>query len=105
MEISDSPQSRAVSEVSPYRPRPINTSRLELGDCQHLIEPLARNAHEVWAQMRMQSGWTYGPQRDDARRLHPCLVPFEEMSETDRAFDYDMIAEILRAAVIMGFRR
>jgi hypothetical protein len=105
MDISRNVPSRAVSEVSPYRPQTIDTSGLDLGDCQPLIEPLARNAHDVWAQMRMQAGWSYGPERDDACRLHPCLVPFDDMSETDRAFDRAMIAEILRAAIIMGFRR
>lgn len=90
--------------MSQYRPQPIDTSNVDLSDKQHLIEAMARNAHEIWAELRMRDGWTYGPARDDVRKLHPCLVRFEELEESDRAYDRAMMMEILKAAVVMGFR-
>lgn len=90
--------------MSPYRPQPIDTSKVDLGDCQPLLEALARNAHDIWAELRMNDGWRYGPARDDVRKLHPCLVRFEEMPESDRAYDRAMLTEILKAAIVLGFR-
>jgi RyR domain len=83
----------------------MDTAHVDLGDCRRLVDLLARNAHDVWAQMRLNDGWAYGPERDDRRKLHPCLVRFEEMPEPDQAFDRAMIAEFLRAAMLLGFRR
>jgi len=90
--------------LSHYQPQPIDTSQVKLTGLLPLAEMLARNLHEVWAQLRIQEGWTYGPSRDDARKLHPCLVPFEELSDADQAHDRAMIAEILKAAIALRFR-
>jgi ryanodine receptor 2 len=92
-----------LPERSQYRPQALDTSGVNLDDGRNVVESLARNAHEVWAQMRTQNGWTYGPERNDALKLHPCLVPFEELPESDRAFDRAMVAELLKAAILMGF--
>jgi ryanodine receptor 2 len=92
------------TKMSPYRPKPNDTSHVDLTGCQHLVEPLARNAHEIWAELRMKDGWTYGPVRDDLRKLHPCLVLFDEMPESDKAFDRAMVSELLKAAIVMGIR-
>ena len=43
------------------------------------MNKLAKNSHEVWAAERVDQGWTYGPSRDDARRLHPLLVPWSRL--------------------------
>lgn len=40
----------------------------------------------------MNDGWTYGELRDDAGKHHPCLVPYDELNETER----NMIATRLR---------
>ena len=52
-----------------------------------LIEDMARNVHEVWAQNRISEGWTYGPVRDDSLRYHPCLVPYDELPESEKQYD------------------
>jgi hypothetical protein len=82
----------------------MDTSSIDLAGSELLVEALARNAHEVWAELRMNDGWTYGPSRDDVRKQHPCLVRFDDLSESDRASDRAMMAEILKAVVFTGFR-
>ena len=52
-----------------------------------LTERLAENAHDLWAAQRLAQGWTFGPQRDDARKLHPCLVPYDELPESEKEYD------------------
>ena len=52
-----------------------------------LTERLAENTHEVWAQRRLAEGWTYSPRRDDAAKLHPCLVPYADLPESEKDYD------------------
>ena len=46
-----------------------------------LIEDLAENVHDAWAATRLEQGWTYGPERDDKLKKHPCLVPYGDLPE------------------------
>ena len=38
-------------------------------------------------QAVLAEGWKYGPERNDALRTHPGLVPYEELSETEKDYD------------------
>jgi ryanodine receptor 2 len=87
-----------------YHPQPIDTSEVDLSGLQSLVETLARNAHEVWAQQRVKGGWSWGAQRDDARKHHPCLVPYEELPQQEKIYDRALVTETLKAAIALGFR-
>jgi hypothetical protein len=73
-------------------------------DILELTELLARNAHDVWARQRLADGWRHGPQRDDARKEHPSLVPYEELSESEKEYDRSTALETLKAMIAMGYR-
>jgi voltage-gated potassium channel Kch len=65
------------------------------------LERLAEIEHRRWCAERLLAGWERGAARDDARRLHPSLVPWDELSETEREKDRQVvkaIPEIARAA-------
>jgi hypothetical protein len=69
---------------SDYRPVPRDTSGVRLpAQIGDLTELLAKNAHENWARQRMEEGWRWGPRRDDEHKLHPSLVPYEQLSESE----------------------
>ncbi|MCC7423412.1 MAG: hypothetical protein IT428_24310 [Planctomycetaceae bacterium] len=88
----------------PYEPRPIDTSHVQVPRSLHdLQERLAENTHEVWSQGRMSAGWTWGPQRDDARRHHPGLVPYAELSEEEKDFDRRTAMETIKAILALGY--
>ena len=88
-----------------YRPQPIDTTQVQLDPSLiELTEYLARNTHEVWARRRMSQGWSYGPERDDARNRHPNLVPYEQLSEGDKQVDRDSSMETLRTILALGWR-
>ena len=71
-----------------YIPQPVDTAGINLPDeMEALAEKLAENVHDVWARTRMEQGWTYGPERDDAAKKHPCLVPYEELSDDEKEYD------------------
>ena len=88
-----------------YRPAPRDTSDIELPrSVRELTELLAKNAHENWARQRMDDGWTYGPKRDDARKEHPSLVPYEQLSESEKEYDRRTAMETLKTILSLGYR-
>ena len=87
-----------------YRPNPIDTTKISLSsDIMALSEVLAKNTHEVWASGRIADGWTYGDVRDDIQKKHPCLVPYEELSETEKEYDRATSLESLKVILSLGY--
>jgi ryanodine receptor 2 len=71
-----------------YIPQPEQTDDIILStELNDLVEAMAKNVHEVWAESRILQGWTYGPERNDVLKHHPCLIPYEELPETEKAYD------------------
>jgi hypothetical protein len=46
------------------------------------IASLAKLEHDRWSIERKLDGWTYATVRNDARRQHPLLVPWEELKKS-----------------------
>ena len=90
--------------MKPYIPQPVDTASVELpSELMPLTEQMARNVHEVWARTRIGQGWTYGPVRDDERKQHPCLVPYEDLPESEKVYDRNTAMETLRLILKLGF--
>lgn len=87
-----------------YKPCPVDTKNVMLPDeLNALIEEMAKNVHEVWAQNRMNQGWNYGIVRDDKLKHHPCLIPYEELSEEEKLYDRETSMETLKLILKLGF--
>ena len=87
-----------------YTPAPVDTSNVQLPEeLMALAEDISKNVHEVWAQNRMNEGWTYGPVRDDQKRQTPCLVPYEQLSEEEKAYDLNTAFGTLKFIISQGF--
>ena len=87
-----------------YTPTPIQTETIDLpASLGQLVEDLAEHVHDTWAQRRMEEGWTYGPERDDEAKTHPCLVPYEDLPETEKDYDRQTALGTLKAAVALGY--
>ena len=89
---------------TPYHPEPIDTSQVRLQGVEDIVERLAENAHEIWAQQRLKDGWRMGPTRDDDRKLHPCLVPYAELPEAEKAYDRVVVTQTIKALLALGYR-
>lgn len=90
--------------TSNYIPQPIDTTDVKLPkELEALVEQMAKNVHEVWAQTRIDQGWTYGAERNDTLKLHPCLVPYEELSESEKEYDRNTSVETLKLILKLGF--
>jgi len=87
-----------------YIPLPVDTGDVELGqELEALVEAMAKNVHDVWAQTRIEQGWRYGVQRNDAEKLHPCLVPYEELPESEKEYDRNTAISTLKLIKKLGF--
>lgn len=75
--------------------------RFEFTDAE--LELLARHEHERWVAQRRRDGWTYGPQRDDVRKIHDALKPYDELDEPTRDKDRDAVARIPETLAAAGF--
>lgn len=88
-----------------YVPQPMDTSDIRLSEeLNELVELMSENVHEVWAQSRIDQGWTYGEERNDALKHHPCLVPYEELPEMEKAYDRDTAVSTLKLISKLGFK-
>ncbi|MGO4375184.1 RyR domain-containing protein [Paenibacillus sp. 2TAB19] len=87
-----------------YNPKPIDTSGVELGDdILELTEKLAENTHDEWALQRMSDGWTLGAQRDDVNKLHPSLIPYADLTESEKEYDRITALKTLKALIALGY--
>jgi ryanodine receptor 2 len=87
-----------------YEPRPIDTAHVTLTpEIHQLTERLAEHAHDIWARQRLAEGWTVGPQRDDPKKQHPCLVPYDKLPESEKQYDRNAAMETLKAILALGY--
>lgn len=57
-------------------------------------EHLSSLEHERWMSEKLEGGWRYGEKRDDTQKIHPSLVPYENLSEPEKEKDRDTIRQI-----------
>lgn len=88
-----------------YTPQPIDTTDVELPkELEQLVEEMSKNVHEVWAETRIKQGWTFGEQRNDELKTHPCLVPYEELPEEEKEYDRNTSIGTLKLIMKLGFK-
>lgn len=88
-----------------YIPQPIDTTDVKLPEyLESLVEQMSKNVHEVWAETRISQGWTIGEKRNDDLKTHPCLVPYEELPEEEKAYDRNTSIGTLKLIMKLGFR-
>lgn len=88
-----------------YQPKPIDTSNIEIPDhLKVIVERLAKHTHDVWAQGRMDEGWTYAPQRDDLLKKHPDLLPYDQLSESEKGYDKRSVEGVLKVVMALGYK-
>jgi hypothetical protein len=87
-----------------YDPKTIETSHVTFSpDITELIERLAQNNHDHWARGRIAEGWRYGIKRDDDHKEHPDLVPYDQLSDSEKGYDRKTVVEVLKAIIALGY--
>jgi len=65
---------------------------------------MARMEHDRWCTERRGQGWRQGAERNDARKLHPDLVPWEELTDEAREKDRMMVRDLPAFLAKAGFQ-
>lgn len=87
-----------------YQPAPIDTSSVILPrDILELTERIAQNVHDVWAQGRIAEGWVYGDTKDPDKKTTPLLIPYDELPESEKAYDRNTAMESLKLILLLGY--
>ena len=88
-----------------YNPQPLDTSDVDLSEeLQRLVEQLAKNVHDIWAVGRLNDGWTYGPERNDTLKHHPCLVDYGDLPDSEKEYDRNTAMETLKMILKLGWK-
>lgn len=83
-----------------YTPRPLPSCPPALDGAW---QDVASVVHDAWARRRLDDGWRWGPERSDARKTHPCLVPYEELPESEQAYDLATARTVVGALHARGY--
>lgn len=57
----------------------------------------AYKSHENWKKVKEAEGWKYGKKKDVEKKLHPCMVPFNDLPRMQQMKDY------LFTAIVFAF--
>ncbi len=68
-----------------------------------IFKQLAERVHETWMARRLSEGWKVGDQRDDEAKTHPCLVPYDQLPDSEKEYDRATATETLRMIQELGY--
>lgn len=87
-----------------YEPHPINVDSIPLDeDLEEIIEAIAENAHDIWAEKMMKDGWTYGKERDEVKKQDPCILPYTALPDDEKEYDRQMAYNTIKLVKKLGY--
>ncbi len=93
-----------ITREEDYEPHPVDLSDVVVPpELIELQEAIAENAHEVWALSRKKEGWTYGEKRDDEKKLHPDMIAYNRLPESEKAYDREMAMNTIKLVQKLGW--
>jgi ppGpp synthetase/RelA/SpoT-type nucleotidyltranferase len=75
-------------EVRPAVGKPVVFDKNDFTDAE--VEQMAKLEHGRWNVDRVRDGWRPG-KRDNAKKLHDCLVPWEKLPDEIKHYDSDAV--------------
>ena len=70
------------------------------------IELMAKMEHDRWCEQKRMQGWVYGPARDDRKKIHPSMVPYDDpnLSEVEKDKDRHTVRQIPHFLALAGYQ-
>ena len=72
----------AQGKIDPYRFPPEEDDN---------VERMAEMEHGRWNVERLGKGWKYGPKKDTARLVNPCIKPWKDLTDEERSWDCEFV--------------
>lgn len=47
-----------------------------------------QQSHQNWMEYKTNQGWVYGEVKDETKKTHPCLVPYEQLPLPQKLKDH-----------------
>lgn len=90
------------NSLKPWDETPENIKMSAINGVVFFLEKKAtpQEQHAEWSKFKMEQGYVYGEVKDDEKKTHPCLVPYEELPAFQQAKDklfQDSIRSMLSA--------
>lgn len=58
----------------------------------------------IYGQKQEKEGWTYGKERDDSNKLHPDLIPYTALPESEKEYDRIMAFKTIKLVKKLGYK-
>ncbi|KAE9549703.1 hypothetical protein FO519_007091 [Halicephalobus sp. NKZ332] len=85
-------------------PKPVDDSKVGLNnELNTMVMKFAEHFHDSWAARKLEKGWSHGELYSRSKMVHPRLVPFSMLKETEKNFYKERCAECLRALLGWGY--
>ena len=49
---------------------------------------VAADVHNEWMSKKLTEGWVHGKEKDVAKKIHPCLLPFNDLPLFEQKKDF-----------------
>ena len=85
-----------------YNPQPLNVDLSTVPE--QLVEKVARNVHDQWACERVRQGWVWGVSRDDDKKEHPGIVPYDMLTDDEREVDRVTVRTVISSLLALGVK-
>ena len=88
-----------------YVPKSPDLTRVAVPkDLIDLVEQLAEITHDNWVRQRLADGWVHGKHRNDLLKEHPCIVPYEDLPESEKEYDRKISLGVVQGMLALGYR-
>ena len=83
---------------------PLNYKWSTTDNAQVTLQFAITRAENEWTVNPSISGWTYGEARDDEKKLHPCLIPYGDLPESEKEYDRNTSLQTLKLIIKLGYK-
>jgi len=68
------------------------------------VSLMAQLEHDHWCREKTSEGWKYGPEKDSHQKTHPSILPWDELSGSEKEKNKKFIRDLPRLLVRAGFQ-
>lgn len=88
-----------------YEPHPIITDDVRIQEgLGELVEKMAINNHEIWAEKKVKKGWKYAPFHNEERQTNPDLAPYAKIGKVAKEIDKKAAINSIKVIQKLGYR-